>query len=126
MESLNLLDISNRLEAYPTKTPTKHTSKAPLSPVASRQSRMSEKTNSRSYWKSNIRIVSVLLALWFIAAFVGGVFGIEFLNQYRIGQLGLGFWIAQQGSIFVFVLIVLFYAIAMDRLDRRHASGDGQ
>lgn len=87
---------------------------------------MSQKTNSRSYWKSNLRIVSVLLALWFIAAFVCGVFGIEFLNQYRIGQLGLGFWIAQQGSIFVFVLIVLFYAIAMDRLDRRHASGNGQ
>ena len=85
---------------------------------------MSNSDRERSYWKDNLVIVSILLIVWFVVAFVGGIFAIEWLNQFKIGYLGAGFWVAQQGSIFVFVLIVLFYALWMDRLDRKHGVGD--
>lgn len=87
---------------------------------------MENSNRNRSYWKDNLFVVSLLLAIWFAIAFGGGVFGIEWLNQFRIGQVGLGFWIAQQGAIVAFVLIVLVYAVWMDRLDRRHGMGDDQ
>ena len=64
--------------------------------------------------------MAVLLSIW---AFVGlgcGVLFADFLNQYHIGGFPLGFWFAQQGSIIVFVLLILIYALAMNRLDRKH------
>lgn len=79
---------------------------------------------SKSYWKANLRIVVFLLLIWFLAGFVFSIFGIDFLNRFRIGNLGLGFWMAQQGSIYIFVVLVLVYAVAMDRLDKRYREGD--
>lgn len=83
------------------------------------------KPNS-SYWKDNLRVVSVLLLIWFAIGFGCSVFLISYLNGFKIGEIGLGFWIAQQGSILVFVLIVLTYALWMDHLDRKHGVGDEQ
>ena len=85
---------------------------------------MNEAPNTSSYWKQNLAIVSFLLFLWFLVGYVAAIFGIEWLNRFTIGNVGLGFWTAQQGSIFAFVLIVLTYAIWMDRLDRKHGAGD--
>ncbi len=79
---------------------------------------------SKSYWKHNLLAVTLLLLVWFAVGFLGSIFGIEWLNRFQVGQLGLGFWMAQQGSIFVFVLLVLVYALWMDRLDRRYGLGD--
>ena len=72
------------------------------------------------YWRSNVRVVSILLTIWFVVGYGCSIFFIEPLNQIQIGQIGLGFWFAQQGSIFLFVLLVLAYALWMDVLDRRH------
>jgi putative solute:sodium symporter small subunit len=80
--------------------------------------------NARRYWIANLKIVSVLMAIWFIVAYVASIFGIEWLNQFKIGKLGVGFWMAQQGSIFVFVVLVFVYAIWMDWLDRKHDVGE--
>lgn len=80
--------------------------------------------NTRSYWRANLTVVGVLLAIWFIVGFVISILGIEYVNQIRIGQVGLGFWFAQQGSIYVFVVLVLLYALVMDRVDRKHQLGD--
>ncbi len=74
-----------------------------------------------AYWKDNLWVVGILLTIWFIVGFGGGVFAIEWLNGFKIGKVGLGFWTAQQGAIFVFVLLVFVYAIWMDRLDRRYS-----
>ena len=74
----------------------------------------------QQYWRSNLRIVAVLMAIWFVVAFCISIFFIQALNSFTIGKLGLGFWFAQQGSIFVFVLLVLAYALLMDRLDRKY------
>ena len=80
--------------------------------------------DKNSYWRSNIRAVAFLLSIWFLVGFCGSIFFIERLNEAKVGQVGLGFWMAQQGSIFVFVILVLAYALWMDRLDRKHDVGE--
>lgn len=80
--------------------------------------------NRRSYWRANLTVVSILLSIWFIVAFVGSIFAIQWLNQFSVGKLGAGFWLAQQGSIFVFAVLVLIYALWMDRVDRKFEVGE--
>ena len=80
---------------------------------------MKNPTDMQQYWRSNLRIVGVLLSIWFVVAFCISIFFIEPLNAFTVGKLGFGFWFAQQGSIFVFVVLVFLYAILMDRLDRK-------
>ena len=85
---------------------------------------MTETKKTRSYWHANLIVVSILLAIWFLAGFVISIFCIEYFNSFKIGTLGLGFWFAQQGSIFVFVVLVFTYAILMDKIDRKYEVGD--
>ena len=85
---------------------------------------MKKPKDMRAYWHANLRVVAVLLAIWFCVGYCGSIFFIEALNTYQIGNLGLGFWLAQQGSIFVFVILVLVYALWMDRLDRQFDVGE--
>ena len=80
--------------------------------------------NLTSYWKSYVRVVAILLSIWFLVGFCCSIFFIEELNRIKIGNVGLGFWFAQQGSIFFFVLLVLAYALWMDVLDRKHGVGE--
>lgn len=81
-------------------------------------------TSKKRYWRANLKVVVILLAIWFVVAYVLSIFFVESMNQIAVGQLGLGFWMAQQGSIFVFVLLVLIYAWLMDSLDRRYNVND--
>jgi putative solute:sodium symporter small subunit len=74
----------------------------------------------RAYWRANLRLMSVLLAVWFVVAYLLGIVFVEPLNRVRLGGFPLGFWFAQQGSIYVFVVLVLIYALVMDRIDRRY------
>lgn len=74
----------------------------------------------QGYWRKNVTIMVVLLAIW---AFVGlgcGVLFAKTLNQFSLGGFPLGFWFAQQGSIYVFVALIFFYAWRMSALDKRH------
>ena len=81
-------------------------------------------TSKKRYWRANLKVVVILLAIWFVVAYGLSIFFVESMNQIAVGQLGLGFWMAQQGSIFVFVLLVLVYAWLMDSLDRRYNVND--
>jgi putative solute:sodium symporter small subunit len=74
------------------------------------------------YWRDNLRIMAGLLVLWASASFGCGILLVDWLNQFRLPFTGfpLGFWFAHQGSIAVFVVCILLYCIAMNRLDRRH------
>ena len=73
-----------------------------------------------SYWRTNLRYVIVLLVIWFAISFGCGILFVDFLNRFRIGHAKLGFWFAQQGSIYGFIAIILVYVLLMNRLDRRH------
>jgi putative solute:sodium symporter small subunit len=70
-----------------------------------------------TYWKKNIRYIKILLSLWFIVSFGCGILFVEQLNTIQIGGFKLGFWFAQQGSIFGFVAIIFTYIYLMNRLD---------
>jgi len=76
-------------------------------------------TPSQSYWKSNIRILVALLAVWFVASFGFGILWSDALDEIKIGGFKLGFWFAQQGSIFGFVIIIFTYIYLMNRLDNK-------
>jgi putative solute:sodium symporter small subunit len=71
----------------------------------------------RAYWKRNLRLIISLLAVWFVVSYGFGILLVEFLNQWTILNMPLGFWFAQQGSIFTFVVLILIYALSMDKLD---------
>ena len=74
----------------------------------------------RRYWRTNLAIMFVLLSIWAVVGLGCGVLFAETLNQYQIAGYPLGFWFAQQGSIFTFVVLILIYATAMNWLDRKH------
>ncbi len=73
---------------------------------------------NRAYWRRNLQYVAILLGVWFIVSFGCGVLFVDQLDQVRIGGFHLGFWFAQQGSIYVFVALIFIYVWLMARLDR--------
>ena len=72
------------------------------------------------YWRKNIAIMTVLLVIWAAVGLGAGVLFADALNAYSLGGYPLGFWFAQQGSIIVFVVLILVYAVLLNRLDREH------
>ena len=79
---------------------------------------------SRGYWRANLRLIGVLLSVWAVVSLGFGVLLVEPLNRITLGSLPLGFWFAQQGSIYVFVVLIFVYAWRMDTLDRRFGVGE--
>ncbi|MEZ5681670.1 MAG: DUF4212 domain-containing protein [Erythrobacter sp.] len=80
-----------------------------------------EEPNSASagaYWKANIRLVGTLMAIWFLVSFGAGILFRPFLDQFMIGGFPLGFWFAQQGSIYVFIALIFYYAWKMRKIER--------
>ena len=81
--------------------------------------------NFATYWLANKRLIWILLTIWAVVSFGMGILFVEPLNKIMIGKLPLGFWMAQQGSIYVFVILIFVYAWQMDRLDRKfHLDND--
>ncbi|MDA9736267.1 DUF4212 domain-containing protein [Gammaproteobacteria bacterium] len=78
------------------------------------------KNKNQSYWKSNLKVVLSLLLVWFIASYGFGIIFSNFLDQIKIGGFKLGFWFAQQGSIFVFVILIFVYVWLMKKLDKKY------
>jgi putative solute:sodium symporter small subunit len=72
-----------------------------------------------TYWKANLRLVIGCLAVWFIVSFLFGIVLVNPLNSISLGGYKLGFWFAQQGSIYTFVVLIFFYAWRMNKLDRQ-------
>jgi len=82
----------------------------------------------KEYWRRNLRYVTILLVVWFVVSYGAGVLFAEPLNQFRIPGTGfpLGFWFAQQGSIYVFVVLIFVYVYLMNRLDREFDVDEGE
>lgn len=76
-----------------------------------------QKQRMKDYWRRNIKIVLSLIAVWFIVSFGFGILLVDQLNAVRLGGFKLGFWFAQQGSIFTFVVLIFIYVYKMNRLD---------
>jgi len=76
------------------------------------------KARMKDYWRRNIKIVLSLMAVWFLVSFGFGILLVEQLNVIRMGGFKLGFWFAQQGSIFTFVILIFVYVYKMNQLDK--------
>lgn len=79
-----------------------------------------EKNEATHYWRANRRLIAVLLSIWAFVSLGAGILLVAPFNLLSLGVLPLGFWMAQQGSIFVFVGLIFWYARAMDKIDRDH------
>jgi len=75
--------------------------------------------NRLAYWRANLRLVALCLIVWFVCSYGFGILFVEQLNRVRFGGFQLGFWFAQQGSIYIFVALIFFYAWRMNRIDRQ-------
>jgi len=73
-----------------------------------------------AYWRANIKLVLLLMVFWAIPSFFCGIIFVEQLNKISIAGFPLGFWFAQQGSILIFVVIILVYALMMDKIDNKY------
>tara|TARA_R110002050_G_scaffold290146_1_gene443491 strand:+ start:948 stop:1244 length:297 start_codon:yes stop_codon:yes gene_type:complete len=81
--------------------------------------RFMEEKDYKGYWKMNLRYLTVLLSIWFTVSYGFGILLAPWLNDFKLGGFKLGFWFAQQGSIYVFVLIIFAYVYLMNRLDKK-------
>jgi len=79
---------------------------------------MSGNSKGAEYWKRNLSLVALCLAIWFVCSYLFGIVLVEPLNAIKIGGYKLGFWFAQQGSMYIFVALIFFYASKMNKLDR--------
>lgn len=74
----------------------------------------------KPYWQANLKYLFYLLLVWAMVSFGFGIIWAEELNEYKISGFKLGFWFAQQGSIYVFVLLIFIYVFLMNKLDKEH------
>ncbi|MFQ5639349.1 MAG: DUF4212 domain-containing protein [bacterium] len=80
-----------------------------------------KRSKLKQYWLKNLQYVIILLAVWFIVSYGFGILLVEQLDQFHIAGFKLGFWFAQQGSIYVFVVLIFVYVGLMNRLDKKYA-----
>ncbi|MEO1251822.1 MAG: DUF4212 domain-containing protein [Pseudomonadota bacterium] len=80
----------------------------------------------KRYWAENVRLLCILLAIWFAVSFGAGILFVEPLNAFSLGGYPLGFWFAQQGSIYVFVGLIFFYAHRMRQIERQFGVDDDE
>ena len=80
--------------------------------------------DAKAYWKENVGIMVMLMLVWFVVSFGCGILLVDVLNTIQIGGYKLGFWFAQQGSIYTFVILIFVYAKMMGDLDRKYGVDD--
>ena len=85
---------------------------------------MSDRPERTKYWRRNLLYVELLLAVWAIVSFGCSIIFVDRLDQITIGGFKLGFWFAQQGAMYVFVVLIFLYAFLMNRLDRAYDVDD--
>ena len=77
-----------------------------------------------AYWRENVRLPLILMAIWFACSFGAGILLREFLDQFMLGGYPLGFWFAQQGSIYIFVALIFYYVVKMKKIERKYDLDD--
>ena len=82
--------------------------------------------DKKQYWRENLRLMLILLSIWFVVSFGFGILLVDMLNSIRVFGFKLGFWFAQQGSIYVFVVLIVVYVLGMNRIDRKFGVDDDE
>ena len=77
-------------------------------------------TKDQNYWKENLTLITRCLSIWFITSYIFSIALVDHLNSIRIAGYKLGFWFAQQGSIYVFVVLIFYYAFKMGEIDKKY------
>ena len=80
--------------------------------------------DNKNYWKENISLIVKCLTIWFIVSYGCSIIFVEVLNNIRLGGYKLGFWFAQQGSIYTFVILIFYYVYEIDKIDKRYGVAD--
>lgn len=80
---------------------------------------------AKAYWRKNLRLLAILLSVWFLVSFGFGILWVDQLNAIRLGGFQLGFWFAQQGSQYVFVILIFIYVYRMNQLDKQFEFDEG-
>ncbi len=78
------------------------------------------KNDLKKYWKTNLKYLAILLSIWFVVSYLFGIILVDELNTIRLGGFKLGFWFAQQGSIYVFTILIIVYIKLMNKLDKKY------
>ncbi|WP_298367529.1 DUF4212 domain-containing protein [uncultured Lutibacter sp.] len=78
------------------------------------------KKDMKAYWKENLGYLAILLSIWFLVSYVFGILLVDQLNTVKLGGFKLGFWFAQQGSMYVFVILIFVYVKMMNKLDKKY------
>ena len=78
------------------------------------------KDRQYAYWKENLRTVAILLFIWFMVSYGAGILFVDWLDQFKVAGFPLGFWFAQQGSMYIFVVLIFVYVRLMNTMDRKH------
>lgn len=81
---------------------------------------MKDHTEAHKYWRENLKLLAILLSIWFLVSYGAGILFVDFLNQFHLGGFPLGFWFAQQGSIITFVILIFVYVRKMNKLDAKY------
>ncbi len=81
---------------------------------------MDKQKHATAYWKENLKYLLILLSIWFLVSYGAGIIFKDFLDNFYMGGFPLGFWFAQQGSIYVFVILIFVYVRLMNKLDKKY------
>ncbi len=85
-----------------------------------------QQAHAAAYWRANLKLLGSLLVVWFAVSFGAGILFRDWLDRFSIGGYPLGFWFAQQGSIYVFLLLIVVYAVAIHRIERKYDLDDDE
>lgn len=80
---------------------------------------MKDDNNSQAYWKATLGLLTKILIVWFVASFGAGILFVDLFNTIQVGGYPLGFWFAHQGSIYIFIVLIFYYAKKMGDIDRQ-------
>ena len=86
---------------------------------------MTQRDAHRQYWRTNLKYLAILLSIWFVVSYGFGILLVDQLDRFRVAGFPVGFWFAQQGSIYVFIILIFAYVRLMNRLDKRYDVDEG-
>jgi len=86
----------------------------------SKQQKKEKQKKATAYWRENVKYLFILLSIWFLVSYGAGILFKDWLDQFKVGGFKVGFWFAQQGAIYVFIILIFVYVRLMNKLDKKY------